>query len=441
MAALINVRRDVSDTFYRYKMERLQTKVEGKGNGIKTVIVNLTSVAQSLERPGAYLIKFFGFELGAQTNIDPKDDRWIINGAHESAKLQDLLDVFIKKFVLCHKCKNPETRTEIKDERIYLDCKACGVRSDVDLRHKLSGFILKSQTTGKKGKKDKAARKEARKAKQNGQANGNGKASDDDDNSNHSGDKETGDSGSANGDANGDIASDDDAFTRKIKAEAQDIKQAEIEVKDDEWAVDMSEEAVKARQQNLPDEFKQKLVLNGEDDDEDGEAGGNTVYDQLGDWIQEQTEEKGSVDQIDGVDIFVKAKELGIDGKHRTVQVLVLTLFDDNVIVQIPKRASLLAKMIGESERHQKALLNGTERFVGERMKSSPAFVDKIVKILALYYQHDLASEEVLTKWCSRASKKYVDVSVSRKIRKATEPFLKWLDEADEDSEEETEEE
>ncbi|UZP41258.1 hypothetical protein NXS19_009074 [Fusarium pseudograminearum] len=66
--ALVNVRRDVSDAFYRYKMERLQTKIEGKGNGIKTVVVNLSSVAASLARPGSYVIKYFGFELGAQTN-------------------------------------------------------------------------------------------------------------------------------------------------------------------------------------------------------------------------------------------------------------------------------------------------------------------------------------------------------------------------------------
>lgn len=342
MAALINVRRDVSDSFYRYKMERLQTKVEGKGNGIKTVIVNLTSVAQSLDRPGAHLIKFFGFELGAQTNIDPKDDRWIINGAHESAKLQDLLDIFIKKFVLCQKCKNPETKVEIKDGMIELDCKACGVHSAVDLRHKLSGFIIKNQPSGKKNKKDKAERKAARKAKQNGQANGKGS---DEDNSDHSADKENGDSGSADGDANGDVASDDDALTRKIKAEALEIKNGRAEVNEDEWAVDMSAEAVKARQQNLPGEFKQKLVINGDDEDEDGEGGGNTVYDQLADWIQEQTEEKGSIDKVDGVDIYVKAKELGIEAKHRAVTVLVMTLFNDNILTQIPKRAALLARV------------------------------------------------------------------------------------------------
>ncbi|KAL1874247.1 eukaryotic translation initiation factor 5 [Diaporthe australafricana] len=424
MAPLLNVRRDVSDPFYRYKMERLQTKVEGKGNGIKTVIVNLTSVAQSLARPGSYLIKYFGFELGAQTNIDPKDDRWIINGAHESPKLQDLLDGFIKRFVLCHKCKNPETVVNIKDGHIILDCKACGQRSDVDLRHKLSGFILKN--VPKKGKKDKAERKAARKAKQNGQANGSG--SGDDDNSNHSGDK---DNFEDSGDANGEIASDDDAFTRKIKTEAQEIEK--IEVKEDDWAVDMSEEAVKARQQNLPGEFKQKLVLNGDDEDEEGEGGGNTVYDQLGDWIQEQAKEKGSVDKVEDLDIYVKAKELGIESKHRTVQVLVLTLFDDRILAQIPKRASMLHNIIGESDRHQKALLGGTERLIGERIEEQPDFIDKIVKILGLYYQHDLASEEVITKWGGKASKKYVDVAVSRKIRKASEPFLKWLEEAEEE--------
>jgi translation initiation factor 5 len=155
--ATVNIRRDVTDPFYRYKMERLQSKIEGKGNGIKTVVVNLSSVSQSLSRPPSYVIKYFGFELGAQTNTNPSDDRWIINGAHDAAKLQDYLDGFISKFVLCKKCKNPETDVVFKDGRILLDCKACGQRSEVDLRLKLSSFILKNQP--KKGKKDKSAKK------------------------------------------------------------------------------------------------------------------------------------------------------------------------------------------------------------------------------------------------------------------------------------------
>ena len=53
--------------------------------------------------------KYFGCELGAQTQFDNKNDRYIVNGAHTSDKLQDLLDGFIRKFVLCPECDNPET--------------------------------------------------------------------------------------------------------------------------------------------------------------------------------------------------------------------------------------------------------------------------------------------------------------------------------------------
>ncbi|KAL7941968.1 domain found in IF2B/IF5 domain-containing protein [Trichoderma barbatum] len=421
--ALVNVRRDVSDAFYRYKMERIQTKIEGKGNGIKTVVVNLSSVAQSLARPGSYVIKYFGFELGAQTNIDPKDDRWIINGAHDAAKLQDHLDGFINKFVLCKKCKNPETDVTIKDDHIILDCKACGQRTDVDLRLKLSGFILKNQP--KKGKKDKAERRAAKKAKQNGHAKENGHGSGEDGSEN----------GSNEAAENGDVS--DDEF-QKVAAEAiTAATSAEVEVKEDEWAVDMSAEAVKARQAQLPGELKQKLNI-GDDDDEDGEGGGNTVYDDLGNWIAQQADEKGGVDNVDSINIYLKAKELGIESKHRSVLVLVQTVFDKNIVAQIPKRASMLKQFV-TSEKHEKALLGGTERLLGTLLKENPDTLQQVVKILQLYYHHDLVSEEVVIPWGSKASKKYVDVSTSRKVRKAAEPFINWLKEADEEESSEEE--
>ncbi|KAG9229212.1 putative eukaryotic translation initiation factor 5 [Amylocarpus encephaloides] len=429
--ATINIRSDVKDPFYRYKMERLQSKIEGKGNGIKTVIVNLSSVAQSLARPGDYVIKYFGFELGAQTNTSPSDDRWIINGAHEASKLQDYLDGFINKFVLCKKCKNPETDVVIKDGNILLDCKACGQRSNVDLRHKLSGFILKKESTGKKGKKDKAGRKAARKAKENGNGdakkNGHGSGNSDDNNSENG----------SNGDA--DIALEagsDDEFTRKIKEGAQELDDKDVEVKDDEWTVDMSAEAIKARQQQLPDDLKQKLVLGADEDDEEGEGGGNSKYDQLGSWVIAQAEEKGGVTQVDDLDIYLKAKEFGIEAKHRTLGVLIQTIFDDDIAKQIPKRAGML-KNIGTSEKHQKALLGGVERFIGLRGKEKPEIYEQTSKILLVLYNEDILTEEVLTKWGTKASKKYVDIATSKKVRKSAETFLKWLAEAESDDDSE----
>lgn len=68
----VNVNRNVTDIFYRYKMPKITAKVEGKGNGIKTVIVNMAEVAKAIGRPATYTTKYFGCELGAQTQFDYK---------------------------------------------------------------------------------------------------------------------------------------------------------------------------------------------------------------------------------------------------------------------------------------------------------------------------------------------------------------------------------
>lgn len=90
------------------------------------------------------------------------------------------------------------------------------------------------------------------------------------------------------------------------------------------------------------------------------------------------------------------------------------------------------------SERHQKAFLGGTERFVGI---NHPKLVSQVPKILLALYQEDLISEDVLKNWGSKASKKYVELPISKKVRKAAEPFLEWLNNAESDAESEEEEE
>jgi len=412
--ATVNIRRDVTDPFYRYKMEKLHAKVEGKGNGIKTVVVNLDSVAKSLSRPPAYLIKYFGFELGAQANAKPTDERWIINGSHDAPKLQDYLDGFISKFVLCKKCKNPETDVSIKDEKITLDCKACGQRSDVDPRLKLSTFIVRNNPKG--GKKDKKkTRRERQKEKS---SNGDQETSPGDSNNSENGDDvdEAPEAGS------------DDEMTRQAQA-----IEAEVEIKDDEWAVDVSEEAVKARAKDLPSDLKRALVI--EDGDDEG-ADGPSSYEQLGSWIVETAAEKGGVTNVTDVEIYLKAKEFGIESKHKTCAVLAQSIFDEKIAKQVEGRAGLLKKMIS-SERHEKAFLGGTERFVGQ---DHPALVAQIPAILLGYYQNDIVSEETLKAWGAKTSKKYVDIATSKKIHKAAKPFIEWLESAESDEEDSDEE-
>lgn len=167
MSTLINV--DGSDDpSYRYKMPRLMSKVEGKGNGVKTVMVNLTEVAAALKRSTAQVTKYFGCEMGAMSKYEPKTEKALVNGAFETKVLQEALTGYIEKFVLCPGCGNPETNQEIRGKKksatLFLDCKACGANTEGDNGHKLLAFIVKeigssSTDKKKKKKKDKKAKK------------------------------------------------------------------------------------------------------------------------------------------------------------------------------------------------------------------------------------------------------------------------------------------
>eukprot|EP00835_Amoeboradix_gromovi_P003641 NODE_249_length_12946_cov_0.357438.p4 type:complete len:374 gc:universal NODE_249_length_12946_cov_0.357438:6853-5732(-) len=140
----VNVNPNISDAFYRYKMPKIACKVEGKGNGIKTVIPNIQDVARALHRRSDYITKYFGFELGSQTIVGDRD---IVNGAHDAARLQSILSNFIKKFVLCQKCDNPETDLIVEGSKkrqvIYQVCVACGHKEAVDMTHKLTTYIIR----------------------------------------------------------------------------------------------------------------------------------------------------------------------------------------------------------------------------------------------------------------------------------------------------------
>ena len=145
----VNVNRNVVDPFYRYKMPSLVVKVEGRGNGVKTVIINLDDVARSLGRPAIYLIKYFSYELGTQTHFDSKNNRYIVNGLQDAGKLQDMLDLFIKNFVLCEMCLNPETTFKIMQKKgtIKSSCGACGHSFKIDMSHKLTNYIIRNPTS------------------------------------------------------------------------------------------------------------------------------------------------------------------------------------------------------------------------------------------------------------------------------------------------------
>ena len=108
MSGMCNIPSYIDDPSYRYKMPKIQTRIEGRGNGIKTNMVNMVDVARALKTNPAYITKYMGGELGAVSTYTHAEDKSIVNGAHETSTAQQLVDKFIAKFVLCPNCKLPE---------------------------------------------------------------------------------------------------------------------------------------------------------------------------------------------------------------------------------------------------------------------------------------------------------------------------------------------
>ena len=379
------------------------SKIEGKGNGIKTVVVNISDIAKSLARPPMHPIKYFGFELGSQVKGDAKADRYIVNGAHDAEKLQNILDGFINKFVLCGSCKNPETDLVIsKDEVITKNCKACGANTQADMAHKLIPYIIKNAATLKKSKKDKKGKKEVvSESIESIQQNDD--------------DEEDGDDDEA-----------DEAFTQKINMEASLLANANTALGDDnDWAVDTSEEAVAARMKDLAVQGAVAKLMDG-----DGDETGIIlllILDPLNEFGAFVSDHKN-----DPKAIIEKAKELEIRS-DKAATILAQTLFDQNIIGQINEQLPLIKAFV-KNEKDQRGLIGGLERLIG--LSHPKDLLSKTALILKTFYDADILEEEALLSWAEKVSKKFIERKIARKIHENAEPFIKWLQEAEEESEE-----
>ena len=381
----LNVNRNVQDAFYRYKMPRLQAKVEGKGNGIKTVVVNMVDIARALARPPTYVTKYFGFELGAQTQLDIKAERYIVNGCHDASKMQDILDGFIKKFVLCEKCENPETVLKVKKNMIVASCKACGHIFTLDMRHKLTTFIVKnpperdisSQGSSQAEKKDRKKEKEEKKR------GGNKKCGSDEDN---------------------DWGDDAD---------------------DGVWITDTSSEAIAKRAKEQLTSGISSLVI-----DSDMEK---TEQERINIFFKYVQVKKGMINSGVAKEILAEAERLEI--KNKAPMVLCELLFNDKMFKekQLNKYTELLLRFTHDNRKGQKYLIGGIEKTVESFEAALLPMVPHIFKEL---YDEDVLEEEVLLEWAKKVSKKNVSKELAQKIHAKAAPFIKWLQEAEEETSE-----
>ena len=95
--------------------------------------------------------------------------------------------------------------------------------------------------------------------------------------------------------------------------------------------------------------------------------------------------------------------------------------------------AKLLLRFTHENPKGQKYLIGGIEKTV-ESFEA--ALLPKVPHIFKELFEEDVLEEEVILEWAKKVSKKNVSKELAQKIHDKAAPFIKWLQEAEEETSE-----
>jgi len=395
--AIINIAgtTPVDDPEYRYKMPAVYGKIEGRGNGIKTVIPNISDVGLSLHRNPGEVNKFFGCELGAQTTYSVETDRAVVNGAHTDVVLQNLIKRYIDTFVLCPGCGLPETEYKIKSGCIYHKCAACGTKEMVDMSHKLCTYILAQDKKMKKeGKKD--GKKDKKKDK---------------------GDKEEKKKDKKKKDKEKD-GSDEDK--KKKKKKDKKSKKEKREKKSD---------SPKTKGDHGVDDEKAS-------DDDDASAGSHGDVDDAGamdlaiEGTKKYMKENPDASPGDIAEVIINQQMASALKSHDKVHILVRSVLDENFYKekQIEKYSDVIGEVTQGSAVMERHLISAMEAMCIDKPKNFPVLIKQL-------YDEDALEEDVILEWAGEGRSDYtldiVDEETRAALRGEAEPVVVWLQDDD----------
>jgi translation initiation factor 2 subunit 2 len=95
--------------------------------GNRTIIQNFKEIAEALNRDPQHLLKFLLRELGTAGNLE--GGRAIMQGKFTHYLINDRIDDYVKRFIMCHECNRPDTKIVREDRIFLLKCEACGAKA------------------------------------------------------------------------------------------------------------------------------------------------------------------------------------------------------------------------------------------------------------------------------------------------------------------------
>ena len=107
----------------RFKIPKDYSDIQGN----RTFIKNFKDVAEDLNRDPQHVLKFLLRELGTAGNLE--GSRAILQGKFTHYLINERLEDYVEKYVICHECNRPDTKI-IREDRIFiLKCAACGAKA------------------------------------------------------------------------------------------------------------------------------------------------------------------------------------------------------------------------------------------------------------------------------------------------------------------------
>jgi len=111
-----------SETADRFKVPSVEIEIVGQ----KTVFKNFSQILTVLRREANHAAKFLSRELAVPNSV--QGNNLIFQGKVGKEILQKKMEDYIKEFVYCKQCGEPDTKL-VKEERVtYMVCEACGAK-------------------------------------------------------------------------------------------------------------------------------------------------------------------------------------------------------------------------------------------------------------------------------------------------------------------------
>ena len=104
-------------------------KVKGHHEGIRTIVTNFVQVSANARRTPAHLMKYLSKELASQCEMNR--DRLILSRKLSSKDINDKVEKYFQKYVICTKCGKPDTELDDEGQRLFVRCLACGEKHEV----------------------------------------------------------------------------------------------------------------------------------------------------------------------------------------------------------------------------------------------------------------------------------------------------------------------